>query len=348
MGESEYFGIARPDDWRCGMCGRSRGEHRCVSGFSRIKYNFVGMLRIKNEERWLPEAIESLLPLCGAIFIMDDHSTDASREICQRYASKVTVLESPFVGINESRDKNWLLDQLLIACEPQLIICIDGDEALEERGPGIIWETCAANTDATAFSLQIAFLWGSRDHVRVDRIYGDFWRPSLFRPFIERPGVPDDAKIGQEFRFMATPFGRRRGTDKPNLHCSSVPQRRLHGRRLCPVRIKHFGYMAREDRVRKLDFYTSIDWLNDAEDCYRHMTQGDGVTLAELPRVNQLISEGILSENDAQSLCSIPSDARLVHAGPLRIIPWKEDSPWEISEWARREHSMPQIGSIAS
>jgi glycosyltransferase involved in cell wall biosynthesis len=300
-------------------------------------HGFVGMLRIKNEERWIADVIESMLPLCEKLFIFDDHSTDSTREICRRYDA-VTLYESPFQGIDESRDKNWLLDQIMSQCVPQWILCLDGDEVLEKRGPDIIRETCLADGSCQAYSLQIAFLWNDPHTVRVDRIYGDFWRPSLFRPFVPRENVPDDLKLVSEFRFMATPFGRKRGNDQPNLHCSSVPQRRLHGRKLCPTRIKHYGYMARADRVRKLDFYTSIDWLNRAEDCYRHMTQGDNATLEELPRVQQLLAEGLIGMADVQYITNVPPNAHLLHAGPIQVRPWDEDQPWPVSDWARSVH----------
>jgi hypothetical protein len=126
------------------------------------------------------------------------------------------------------------------------------------------------------------------------------------------------------------------GDDQPNLHCSSVPQRLLHGFKNCPARLKHYGYMTRETRVRKLDFYTSIDWLNAAEDCYRHMCQGDAVHLEELPKVRALIHRRILSEADAGRITCVSADATLVHAGPLRLTPWDEDAPWSMSDWAKQ------------
>lgn len=336
---STYNEIAGPKDWVCHACKRSRGQHDCLGGFVREKHDFVAMLRVKNEARWMPEVLESILPLCTRVFVFDDHSTDETVTICGRYP-QVTVFKSPFEGMNESRDKNWLLDQIMVACEPAWILCVDGDEVLEKNGPAIIRKTCAEHPEVDAYSLRIAFMWDQRDLVRVDRIYGDFWRPSLFRPFVERPGVPDDHALAQEFRFKSTPWGRKRGDDQPNLHCSSVPQRRIHGRKACAVRLKHYGYLHREDRVRKLDFYTSIDWENASEDCYRHMTQGDDVGMSELPRIAEMISAGIVTEDHARSLIGIPPTASLLHAGPLQVVPWDESAPWELSNWARVQHGM--------
>lgn len=339
-----YDTIAGPESWLCTHCGRPRSAHTCLEGFAHLKVDFVAMLRVKDEERWISGVLESIRPLCAKVFIMDDHSTDRTVEYAERFGPLVTVLPSPFEGLNESRDKNWLYDQIMIRCEPEWILCIDGDEVLEANGPQIIRETIDRDHLPTgerlrqAYSLPIAFMWDSRETVRVDRIYGDFWRPSLFRPFVPDPAKPDDMKVAQEFRFKSTPFGRHVNSDQPNLHCSSVPQRRIHGRGLCPARLKHYGYMWREDRVRKLDYYTSIDWKNESEGWYRHMVAGDGVTIEELPRVQALVAQGILTPEDVTTLLDAPANARLLHAGPREIVEFDERKPMIISDWAKGQH----------
>jgi hypothetical protein len=127
-------------------------------------------------------------------------------------------------------------------------------------------------------------------------------------------------------RFLTTPFGRRVNGNEPNLHCSSVPQRFLHEHQRLPAKLKHLGYLYREDRVRKLDRYTGLDWLNQAEDCYRHMTQGDSPQLAELPTVQRLLAEGHLQQSDVDFLLNTPPEMRLVHAGPLTLQTFIENA----------------------
>lgn len=337
-GPSEYTGILTSDDWLCKHCNRPMRDHVCMNGFAHQEYKFVGMLRIHNESQWIAEVIESIQPLCDKIFILDDHSTDNTVEICMRYHPKVDVLPSHFSGLNESRDKNWLLDEITRRCKAEWILCIDGDEVMEPRGPEIIRQTIAAHPNTSSYVLKIAFLWNDHATWRVDRIYNDFWRPSLFRPFHEDPNKPDDRKLLSELRFMATPFGRAANGNEPNLHCSSVPQRFIHGCGLMPVRLKHYGYVKREWRVKKLDHYTSIDWKNDAEDCYRHMVQGDSVELHELPRVQQMLLAGTLTSRDVEYITNVPSDLRLVHAGPLQLAEWDENEEWKPSEWAVNQY----------
>ncbi len=334
---NEYTEVATPDTWQCVECGNAAARHPCA--IKRRRLDFVAMLRIKNEEAHIAEVLQSINSLCDAIFVFDDNSTDRTAEIVKLF-EKVHYIRSPFEGLNESRDKNYLYDQIIKYCEPNWILCVDGDEVLEANGPAIIRDYVTRFPDVQAWKLKIAFLWDSPDQVRVDRIYNDFWRPSMFRPFIPRPHVPDDIALMKEFRFMATPFGRHVGADKPNLHCSSVPQRLLHAARILPARLKHYGYMERDNRVRKLDYYTSIDWLNASEDCYRHMCQGDDPTLDELPLICTLLKMNVLTLADASSLI-VPADSYLVHAGPLTMAPWNESESWEPTDWAKIQ--MPQV-----
>ena len=74
---------------------------------------FFAMLRIKNEARWLPSVLPALSSLCRTIFVLDDHSTDSSRDIILAHPDTV-YLQSPFTGLNETRDKNWLLDTIIL------------------------------------------------------------------------------------------------------------------------------------------------------------------------------------------------------------------------------------------
>src|ERR1039457_5852336 len=70
------------------------------------------MLRVKNESRWIRHVLDSMIPLCERIFILDDHSTDCTAQICRLTNECVTVYDSPFQGLDESRDKNFLLDRI--------------------------------------------------------------------------------------------------------------------------------------------------------------------------------------------------------------------------------------------
>ena len=211
----------------------------------------AGMLRIKNEARWIREVLESALRVCDQVFVMDDHSTDDTREICSSLPG-VALYGSPFEGLDEARDKNWLFG-LIQRSHPEWVLAIDGDELLMEPDHSKIRESVNGG-GSDCYALRVLYLWDRTDQVRTDGVYGRFWRPSLFRL---RPGDS----------FCATRNGG-------NFHCGNVPQEFLSSAR-CNARLLHFGYMDAADRKRKFEWYNQNDPHNLVEDCYRHMVQGD-------------------------------------------------------------------------
>lgn len=233
----------------------------------------AGMLRVKNEARWIKRSIESIAPLCNAgIWVLDDNSTDDTLELA--WAAGACVIPSPFVTLNEARDKNMLL-QMALHAKPDWIICIDGDEELSGDYRDNLALTMRT-TRAYSISLPIWYLWDRPDQLRVDGVYGNFHRESVFRPV---PGA----------RFHEAGSG-------PNFHCGNVPSipPSLRDRReVVNAPLLHYGYMERDDRLRKYSWYNAKDPDNRAEDCYRHMVQGD--------------------------IVQVPADAVLKHAGPLKL-----------------------------
>ena len=228
------------------------------------------MMRVRNESRWIKRSIESIAPLCNAgIVVLDDHSTDGTAEIACGMIATIT-LPSPFSGLDEARDKNFLLD-VTLKKNPDWIICIDGDEEL--RSYDLINLAAAMRTSkALSLSLPIWYLWDREDQMRVDGVYGNFHRESVFRA---RPGT----------RFHEGPA--------PNFHCGNVPPMLRDRREIVNAPLLHYGYMERDDRLRKYSWYNAKDPDNRSEDCYRHMVQGD--------------------------IVEVPADARLRHAGPLEL-----------------------------
>lgn len=247
-----------------------------------------GLLRIKNESEWIHEVLASIFPLCERAFVLDDHSTDDTARICERFDERVTVIRSPFEGLDESRDRGYLLDRVMGSVSdihlrgdersPYHVLCVDGDEILAPGGQDIIRKTLT-NTPHHAFKLPIHYLWNDRQHRRVDGVYRHFARPSIFR------------LMNRAFQFQKTPWG-----NGANFHCSSIPQELLHHAHvMCPAPLLHLGYLSAEIRARKHAWYNRIDPNNPSEDSYRHCIQGDPG--------------------------GPPADAKLLHAGPLEIVP---------------------------
>jgi hypothetical protein len=262
------------------------------------------MMRVKNEGRWLKRVIDSVRPLCGKnLFIMEDGSTDDTVAVIQQAMAEDGGywFTSPFAGqgLNEQRDKNWLLGEVKKLCSPDWVLMPDGDEELEPGGCDKIRRALESHPPVDGFSLRVLNLWNSVDTVRFDGVYGKMARQSLFR-----------ANSNLEFE-PCYPGGNE---NHVVLHVSNAPG--LGGPRLAPLNVflLHYGYLHREDRVRKFDWITKLDPGNEAEGGYLHMIQGDG-------------DRGRLG-------MAVPADIKLKHAGPLllqklpaRMVPKWDDVP---------------------
>lgn len=252
----------------------------------------VAALRVRNEARWIGEVLESV-GWCDQVYLFDDHSTDDTVRIAERHGA--TVIHSDFDGLDEARDKESLAARIAAEMPRSTwVLMVDGDEVLRRGGKEKIEAAICRYADAwdvLALSLRITYLWNDRHHYRADGVYGNFRRPSLFR-------------LDQPLAFRTTPFGRQGA----HLHCSSAPAAALTRCRPCRAELLHLGYMAREDRIRKWDYYNTIDPCNAVEGydqrypwrrAYPHIVQGD------VPEV--------------------PAGVRLRHAGPLDIRELEHD-----------------------
>jgi hypothetical protein len=68
-----------------------------------------------------------------------------------------------------------------------------------------------------------------------------------------------------------------------NLHCGNIPKGLVGRTGVLDVRLKHYGYMTREQRQAKYEWYTTIDPKNHLEDNYRHLAEIRGARFAPGP-----------------------------------------------------------------
>lgn len=232
----------------------------------------VGALRVRNEARWIRRSIESISPICERVHVFDDNSEDDTVAICESVPG-VVVYRSPFNTTDEARDKNLMLDQVDKGGGADWIIVIDGDEVLkeDEKNSGIYDLACGLQqTKASCLSFPILYLWDREDQIRVDGVYGDFMRESAFR------------YSGERFK---------RAGAGANFHCGNVPAQLRQNRGYVKAPLLHFGYLHKEDRLRKFVWYNEKDPANRTEDNYRHMVIGD----------------------------MYPADSKFTHGGPLQL-----------------------------
>jgi glycosyltransferase involved in cell wall biosynthesis len=252
----------------------------------------IGMLRVKNEARWIERSVRSILPICDHVMVMDDHSTDDTAEICAAIPG-VEVLPSPFTGLNETRDKNWLLEK---ARGAEWIVMIDGDEALTQ--PDRL--RAAMDNAPTSISMRVLYLWDSEEQVRLDGVYGEFRRHSAFRPF-------------RHVYSSSTDNG---------FHCGNVPYRAMMQAVTIDAPILHFGYLDAKERERKYCFYNAVDPNNHVEDRYRHIAAGLETPHPELveKQARMRLESGKPDLLPHEVIPRAPlATERTMHAGPLKL-----------------------------
>ena len=226
----------------------------------------VALLRVKNESRWLHEALRSIRPCCDRLVVFDDHSEDETPQISRDEGAD--VLLSPFLGLQEARDKDYLLEHAKLESGDACLM-IDGDEILHEEDAAKL--EAEIERGPQALSLRVLYLWNEPSLVRVDGVYGRFRRPSVFR-----------YRTGLSFKQTGNGGG---------FHCGNMPWQLWGACQPSQVRLLHMGYLHREDRIRKYHWYRKNDPNDAAEQGYVHMVQGD---LPEVPATARLMHAGPL------------------------------------------------------
>lgn len=277
----------------------------------RVPVKVACMIRARNEARWIGRTIESVKALCGDhVYVMEDGSTDNTR--LESLAHGAAVIESPFEGqgLDERRDKNWFLARVKELCSPDWIIMLDGDEELQPGGCEIIRRELEKNPAIDVLALGVLNLWDSVDQMRVDGVYRNMSRQSLFR-----------ANSGLEFRSFYE--GEGANTNHVGLHCSNAPGLGVARPSYLAVFIYHYGPLHRADRILKYEWMLKIDPQNETEGFYIHMVIGD------LPQ--------------------FPASIQVKHGGPLkleklppRLVPkWDGEVPGPL-ESLGRETKQPE------
>lgn len=225
-----------------------------------------------------------MLRICNIVVVYDDNSTDDTVKIARSFGPRVVVIPSGFRDTDKARDKNVMYNELLRYVpdgeknenNQHWVLAIDGDEELHPSGDKLILDAIQANPDAYCVSMQVLYLWDTESQVRTDGIYAKMFRPSLFRI------------INSSFHFQPTGFPN-------NLHCPNVPQELLWKRADSGAILLHYGYLNREDRIRKYMQNILRHPRSEGEDYYRHSVLGD--------------------------IPSLPATLSLKHAGPLQLEP---------------------------
>jgi glycosyltransferase involved in cell wall biosynthesis len=221
----------------------------------------VVMYRLKNEERWIKQSIESIYDFCDEIVIFDDDSTDDTKKICSQFDKVVDIYTKTESLFDEARDRNFLLNMALKR-KPDVLLSLDGDEIfLPNSGKIIREELDILYPDVQVFEFQLLTLWDNSNQIRFDGHFSSFWQKRMFR----LKDQPSELKIDN------SPY-------PGNLHCGSIPNNTLGMEN--PVRsnakIFHCASLHESLRNTKFEWYTSQNPNNSLTDNYQHMLGAKG------------------------------------------------------------------------
>ena len=183
----------------------------------------------RNEEENLPGCLESV-PFADEIVIVDDHSTDSTREVAGRYTDRVLTRELDRFG----RQKQFAIEQA--GCD--WVLVLDADERLDEELAGAVRAVVELDDPAT-------------DGYRVRRLTWLFGEPVTFAGWYKCSHL-------RLFRRGKARYTDRRVHEYPVLADPSRCE-------CLPGHIEHHTYADEAEYLAKLDRYTRLaaeDWFD--------------------------------------------------------------------------------------
>lgn len=82
-----------------------------------------------NEQLHIRRCLENVCPMAKCIYVIDCHSSDATRQICEEF-NNVKVIDHEWPG-NQAAQLNWALDHLNM--ETSWVLRLDADEYLSDE-----------------------------------------------------------------------------------------------------------------------------------------------------------------------------------------------------------------------
>lgn len=200
------------------------------------------VMQLHNEERNLPGCLRHIRDHVDGIIALDDGSTDATAEILAREDRVVDCLRNPADPgrqWNELENKRRLLVRARQLGFDWVVVC-DADERFEYHFLQQMGDIAASfpESELPVFSLTFRELWGDPLHFRTDGLWGRKRQGRFFR-------LPEIITFGQNQAFHGDWFPdvlRAKG----RLFSTGYQQ-------------YHLKMIFRDDRIKRRDFYKSID-----------------------------------------------------------------------------------------
>ncbi|MHA1286128.1 MAG: glycosyltransferase [Candidatus Thorarchaeota archaeon] len=292
--------------------------------------NVIGLCRVKNGMPYFEKMLRSMERVCDGIVIFDDHSTDDTVKVAKKSKKVLEVIPSPFDDFNDARDREYLLQRAL-TYKPTHLFFLDADEEVEPSFTRKEMERLCRSIlpQIKTWRFKQLTFWRGTTMIRRDDVWGAQTFPRLLKVF---PGlhITSDHPLG--------------------LH-SSYPITPLDTHRVCPFRIKHYGFADYEVAKKKYHFFETKDKAKDpiriGHKSYRHLVDESDLKLVPFHEKNDVTlmtivrNEGEWIDEFMEMVYGVFNEIILVDTGS------KDDTIEKAKRWGAKVYSFPWNGSFA-
>lgn len=201
-----------------------------------------GVLQVHNEESYLPGCLDHLRPFVDGFVVLDDGSTDKTREVLNHEPKLLALLENPTTQPhrwNEPENRRRVLTEAL-RLGADWVLCCDADERFETAFLRRMRSISAVFPGNGRIFLSLLFreLWNSPIRFRVDGVWGSKRAARFF-------SLPDEISFD-----LSLP-----------LHSDWYPDGvRVEGQGVMESAcIYHLKSIFQTDRISRRDFYKNLD-----------------------------------------------------------------------------------------
>ena len=205
----------------------------------------IAAILAKDEaDRYLRQTIESLKPLCDKVLLLDDGSTDRTREMAWDLGCDVRERGKEAMWGNESPARQELWEWGSKEAGDGWLYIADADH--ETHADPITWRVMLSSWTVNAWALPLLDLWDSPKTYRVDGFWQGYKYP---RPWLFKPSAVEG-------------IWSERG-----IHCGHSPQGNwVVGQAPESCWIGHAGWLDAKDRATKhLRYSQKADILSEYE-----------------------------------------------------------------------------------